>query len=485
MTGAFALIVSSTLVVLASDTAPEVVRVSGGAIRGLSNNGLLIYKGVPYAAAPQGALRWRPPQPAAPWDGVRDAAQFGPACIQPVPEAVRKLVRMSEDCLSLNVWRPVNAANLPVMVWVHGGGFRGGTGSNVVFDGTALASTGVGVVTLNYRLGPFGLFAHRALGAKPGERVANYHLMDQIAALEWVHRHIAVFGGDKDRVTVFGESSGGSSVLALMVSPAARGLFQRAIVQSGTLFHRTLAEVQTEFERAVESAGIDAEQLRTTDAQELVDKLAAATFTPVVDGALIPEAPLKAFEAGRQARVPFMIGVTSDEGSLLGPSGMTADSMLAKVKADDKQLESLYPGLSPRSESLAHALYGDFFYGVQARLLARLTQSAYLYEFGYVPEQLRSEITGVPHGLDVPFVFRNKHPKIPMSEADMRMATTVSSFWLRFARTGNPNEVGADAWPKYEGATDQWLIFENDGPARRQYHRKTRLDFCEPFVRTK
>jgi para-nitrobenzyl esterase len=465
----------------------EIVRIDTGVIRGAALTGLLIYKGIPYAASPEGNLRWRPPQPGERWEGVRDATQFAPACMQPVPEAVRKSVRMSEDCLYLNVWTPANSATakLPVMVWIHGGGFRVGTGSNVVFDGAALATQGVVVVTLNYRLGPFGLFAHPAIRNGRGEPTANYHLMDQIAALQWVRRNIDRFGGDHDAVTVFGESAGGSSVLALMVSPQGRGLFQRAIVQSGTLFTRTLSEAQADYEALVNSSEAAA-GLRTAVAGDILDKLQPASFAPVIDGVLIPEEPLRAFNAGRQAPVPLIISVTNDEGSLLRPSGLTPEAVLARVKADDRQLDVLYPGLSKASGELARAVYDDLFYGAQARLLASLTQRsgrpAYLYEFAYVPEQLRGDVPAAPHGIDVPFVFRNKHPRLPMNDSDMRMAASISEFWLQFARSGNPNPPGIERWHKYDADTDHWMVFENDGPALRTHHRKARLDFCEQFL---
>ncbi len=477
-----------------AESVSETVRIDTGTIRGAGQNGVLVFKGIPYAASPEGMLRWRPPQPPAAWDGVRDATRFGPACIQPVPESVRKSVRMSEDCLTLNVWTPAKSAaeKLPVMVWIHGGGFRGGTGSNSVFDGTALATQGAVIVTLNYRLGPFGLFAHSANQAKSGEPVANYYLMDQIAALEWVRRNIGSFGGDKNSVTVFGESSGGTSVLALMVSSLNRNLFHRAIVQSGRLANRTLSEARTQYDTLIKASGLDQTgdvmaRLRTAPAQDLLDKFVAADFTPVVDGVLLPEAPLKAFRAGRQAPVPLLIGVTSDEGSLLGPSGQTPDSVLALVKADEKELDALYPGLPARSDGRARAVYDDLFYGAPARLLARLVHlsghPAYLYEFAYIPDQLRDGLSAAPHGLDVPFIFRNKHPKVPLSDLDMRMAVTISDFWLRFARQGDPNVPGTSRWPKYDEKTDRWMVFENDGPTVRIRPRSARLDLCEQFIR--
>src|SRR5580700_1803378 len=327
--GVFAVLIALTLTAAraqAVDTGPATVawnphaapilRIDGGAVRGAAVSGVDEFLGLPYAAPPTGALRWRPPQPPAAWDGVRDATQFGPSCPQP-PSPFAPPAPFSEDCLYLNVYTPTlrRDRDRPVLVWIHGGGFTVDGARN--YDGSKLAADGVVVVTINYRLGALGFLAHPALAARPGGAAGNYGLMDQQAALRWVQRNIARFGGGPDNVTIAGQSAGGLSVLAQLVSPGARGLFQRAIVQSGTfaLNQRPLAVAEAAgetFATAVGCADQSAACLRNAPVSDLVAKF-GVEIPGVVDGSVLTQPIGTALARGQFARVPVINGITHDE----------------------------------------------------------------------------------------------------------------------------------------------------------------------------
>jgi para-nitrobenzyl esterase len=462
---------------------PVEATVSGGALRGLVEDGVRIFKGVPYAQAPVGDLRWRAPQPAKSWTGLRDAQAFGADCMQNRVgwDDTQTKLPISEDCLTLNVWTPEKAAKAPVMVWIHGGGYVMGSGSQPVFDGAALARRGVVVVTFNYRLGRFGFFAHPALDAEhPEEPKANYAFMDQMAALAWVKANIAALGGDPGRVTIFGQSAGGGSVEQMMLIPGARDLFQQAIAQSGggrdvwpLLAADRPGKVSAEAIGVAfaEKAGLksaDAAALRALPAAKLLGKLdllnsEEATFSgPVVDGRLVMGSAVEGFAAGRQAKVPLLIGANSDELGII-PSflkGMFAGKTIAQLGLSEDKLLAIYETKSALNNDLpsdatfvepAHALAG---------LAAKSGQPVWSYSFGYVVDAKRKDWRGAPHSGDLGFVFDTLGKlKDAPSAADQAVAERWADTWAAFAKTGDPG------WARYDPASDQRMTVTNDGAA--------------------
>ncbi len=462
---------------------PVEASVRDGALRGYVENGVRTFKGVPYAQAPVGDLRWRPPQAAKAWIGVREAQAFGPDCMQNRVgwDDTQTKLPVSEDCLTLNVWTPAGASKAPVMVWIHGGGFVMGSGSQPVFDGAALARRGVVVVTFNYRLGRFGFFAHPALDAEhPDEPKANYAFMDQVAALAWVKANIASLGGDPGRVTVFGQSAGGGSVAQMMLIPGARGLFQQAIAQSGggrdvwpLLAADRPGKVSAEAigTAFADKAGLktaDAAALRALPAAKLLGKLdllnmEEATFSgPVVDGRLVTGSAVEGFAAGRQAKVPLLIGANSDELGIIPGflKGMFAGKTIAQLGLPEDKLLAIYGNKSTLNNDLpsdatfvepAHALAG---------LAAKGGQPVWSYSFGYVVEAKRKDWRGAPHSGDLGFVFDTLGKlKDPPTTADQAVATRWADAWVAFAKTGDPG------WSRYDPATDQRMTVTNDGAA--------------------
>ncbi|CAN5127078.1 carboxylesterase/lipase family protein [soil metagenome] len=491
----------STLSSHAADPGPRTT-IDSGAIEGTRGEGLSIYRGIPYAAAPVGALRWRPPQPAAAWSGTRRADAFGDDCVQipffnpPGPGYVRP---QSENCLTLNVWAPATARKgakpVPVMVWIYGGAFIMGSGAWPGYDGSDLARQGVIVVNFNYRLGRFGYFAHPALSrASNGEPVANYGLLDQMAALAWVKRNIAAFGGDASQVTVFGESAGGSSVNSLLTTPAAAGLFDRAISQSsGDRTYPTLASAEQAGVEWAAKLGLGADAtpqaLRelSADAVQNGAKEAPFAMSPIMDGRVLTTQPSEVFARGQQNKVPLMAGSNSYEQSLL--------------KWLPGEIEKLYADLGARKETIlapylkdqvdgsetaaAQAVWRDARMAAPARMMtaamAKAGQPAWLYRFSYVSKQQRGKIPGVAHGAELPYVFGNvAGPALYGESADDRpMARTTSAYWVRFAKTGDPNGRGETSWPRYANTTDGSLEFTNDGPVTRNALDAARLDALE------
>ena len=468
---------------LAAPLAPAAATVSDGALRGYVENGVRIFKGVPYALAPVGDLRWRPPQPARPWAGVREAQAFGPDCMQNRVgwDDTQTRLPVSEDCLTLNVWTPEGAAKAPVMVWIHGGGYVMGSGSQPVFDGAALARRGVVVVTFNYRLGRFGFFAHPALDAEHAdEPKANYGYMDQIAALGWVKANIAALGGDPARVTIFGQSAGGGSVEQMMLIPAARGLFQQAIVQSGggrdvwpLLAADRPGKVSAEAigTAFADKAGLknpDAAALRALPAAKLLGKLdllnmEEATFSgPVVDGRLVTGSAVEGFAAGRQAKVPLLVGANSDELGVI-PSflkGMFAGRMIGQLGLSEDRLLAIYGSKSALNADMpSDATFVEPAHAV-AGLAARSGQPVWTYSFGYVVEAKRKDWRGTPHSGDLGFVFDTlDRLKDAPSAADQAVAKRWADAWVAFAKAGDPG------WSRYDPATDQRMTVTNDGAA--------------------
>ncbi len=453
----------------AAQAEPAQIKVETGLLSGEAHDGVAVYRNIPFAAPPVGTLRWAPPAKAPAWSGVRDAVKVGPSCVQPMtpdgsPNSGGANGPMSEDCLQLNVYSPTGAKGAPVMVWIHGGSHR--TGAGWVYDGTNFAKDGVILVTINYRLGPLGYFAHPALtkAAKPGEPLGNYGLMDQIAALKWVQRNIKAFGGDPKRVTVFGESAGGMSTLALLATPSTKGLYKQAMVQSGGgWFAPTrLTAKEADGLKALKAMGVegaDATQLRALSATDLVAKI-GGSFGPFVDGKLMTETPSQAFAAGRAADVPLVIGSNSGEDSLMGPWSPSMAAMIPPAA------RSLYvQEAAAGDEALARAIFTDRIMGAPARWIARTGaggQPTWLYHFSYVGSRFRPVVTRAFHAAEIQYVFHywgRRTPLSVVSEQDQAMARLMHSCWVAFAKTGHPDCATAPAWPAYTAASDQLMEF--------------------------
>ncbi len=478
--------------------------VEQGRLVGRLADGVVSYKAIPYAAPPVGPLRWRAPQPAAAWTGERDAGQVGAICIQPPANGDPGVgpLPMSEDCLTLNVWTPADrgARPRPVMVWIHGGGYNNGSGTAGLYDGTNLSKRGVVVVTVNYRLGRLGFFDHPALAVErvPGEPAANYGLMDQIAALAWVRDNAAAFGGDPGNVTIFGESAGGVAVTQLMVAPSARGLFHRAVVQSGMGRQRSAGLALDRPGRPsarslgrawAQGAGLPteatADDLRAVPAERLLSPMPAFySDNLIVDGVVLSEDVVEAFAAGRQAPVPLILGANSAEFWWLRPSdagayGRTDDAMTG---AEHDALLAAYGG----PEGYDQHVVSDLVFNEPGRHLARLHAAAghptYLYRFDVVPGSNPEPGGGATHASERPYVFDNLHTVgRPMGERDDRAATAMADYWTTFAATGNPDGPGRPAWPEFGAERDRLLEFTNAGPVARPIPNAARLDLIEAF----
>lgn len=448
---------------------PPQVAIDTGRVEGTADDGLHVFKGIPYAAPPVGELRWRAPQPVAKWSGVRQATAYG-------HDSPQKLsLDQSEDCLYLNVWAPADAAGrpYPVMVWIHGGGFIQGSGR---LNGETLAKRGVVLVSINYRLGRLGSFAHPALlkQVPEGEPPANFWLLDQIAALKWVQRNIAQFGGDPDRVTTFGVSAGGTSVNVLMASPLAKGLFRRAIAQSGmggfgpyrrlSEPHRGREPMTTDgenFAAAQQLAGNPdvLSALRALPAKTVIDDRGG--FDIVVDGVSLTDDLQAIFEQGKQNPVPFITGANSFEGNLSLAIPWTDQPPKAEVT---KVLDQLAPhyGRKPDDKDLWADLYGDVFFRTSAMHLARQMERAgaagWNYHFDYVRGRGRNS-RGAGHGSEVGFVMATV---LQPGARDREIIAAMQGHWIQFAKTGDPNGPGLPDWPQHTAASAMTLVYGQD-----------------------
>lgn len=450
--------------------------------------GIRLYKGLPFAAPPVGALRWKAPQAVRPWTGVRAVNEWGPRCVQSqrLGELDPLNKRMDEDCLYLNVWAPAQARQLPVMVWIHGGSNLNGAASQPEYDARAWARLGVVAVSVNYRLDVFGFMAHPELSAESGTQSSgHYALLDQIAALKWVQHNIAQFGGDPSNVTIVGESAGAINVSLLMVSPLTRGLFAKAIGQSGSALvptgpysPRPLAAGEAHGLRMAQALG--ARTLADMRQASAAEVLAASAKTPtivglgVVDGHVVPDHPARLFASGRAHDVPVLLGFNADEGSLF--AGRTAPPatvaayeawVQAQFKDDTAQALALYPAGAQGEHILASftALTGDqiISYGswTWAEHALRANQSpVYRYFFNRrppaAPEKSLYPLTGpgVYHFADILYAFDSLgvRPDWGWQAADRQLAHTMARYWTQFAKTGNPNGAGLPAWPRLGAA---------------------------------
>jgi para-nitrobenzyl esterase len=493
---------------LAAITDP--VRVEQGQLAGTDGRSpdVRVYRGVPFAAPPVGDLRWKPPQPAAPWQGVRQATQFGSACEQPPFPSNgvygNATPPIGEDCLYLNVWTPAKSAEdrLPVMVWIHGGGFDRGTGAAMGYDGENLARKGAVIVTINYRLGIFGCLALPELAAEsPQHSAGNYALLDQIAALQWVQRNVAAFGGDPSRVTIFGESAGSASVNVLMASPLARGLFARAIGESGGSFGPmpSLADAEAQGQKLAAALGATQDVLKSLRAQSAEALLKASSdqedLEPIVDGWVLPRSVYTIFAEGKQNDVPIIVGNNANEGANIVPldkGTISAQDFAANARRNfgafaDRFLQT-YPASSDEEATAAHfASFRDGQFGWDMRIWARMEtetghRRAYRYYFSRVPPGRGSRL-GAFHGSDLAYVFENFPFRIFYQDWDKQLGETISTYWVNFARTGDPNGAGLPNWPAYDASKDDVLEF-GDQVSVQSHVNAAGLDFFDVYNRS-
>jgi para-nitrobenzyl esterase len=475
-----ATLVAALSVALAAPSRAAPVRLDSGLIDGATAHGLSVYEGVPYAAAPVGDLRWRAPQPVTPWSGVRPAKAFAPACLQAgasMPGEPAPLV--SEDCLYLNIWSPTHAAGkpLPVMVFIHGGGWTNGATSLPLYWGDRLARRGVVVVTLAYRLGPLGFLAHPELSRESADHSSgDYGLMDQIAALAWVKRNISAFGGDAGRVTIFGQSAGAMSVGLLMASPAARGLFQRAIGQSGGVFEPLelapayrLDVAEKEGEAYAASVGAHSlTELRALPAEALLKGRANAISHPIMGTAVLPISPYDAYVTGAVAEVPILIGSNAEEArSLVDPTRVHAATFAAELEHDFGPLPAplldAYPHTADDTQARGARLdfERDLRFGwdmwAWARLQAAGPRKAFYYRFTEHPPFPAGSVRagwGGSHFAELWYMFDHLDQEPwAWTPADRRLADVMAGYWVNFAATGDPNGAGLPNWPAFDLAS--------------------------------
>ena len=500
----------------------NIVKIDSGWVAG-SGNTIRVYKGIPFAASTAGDSRWKPPQPIAPWKGIRLAKTFPDNCPQmqivPGPQ--------SENCLGLNVWTPARNSSdkLPVMVWIHGGGFQIGASSQSAYDGEPLAAQGVVLVTINYRLGLLGFFAHPALNHESAQGVSgNYGLLDMIAALQWVHRNIAAFGGDPGNVTVFGESAGGTAVCLLMVMPQAEGLFQKVISESAAWMFGPISHLTESWYHRVsltqfgEKLGPDIAALRAKSAAELIRSLPppltrndaadrGEAYMPVVDGWALPDDPARLFGTGKFHHAALIAGTNADEGTLLGGPRVRSLEQLRrwaaeKVGSHADTLLALYPATTDTDAyNAAVQATGDlvFLYGTRSvlRAAAHANAKTFQYQFTRVNGVGRRTKWGSFHASEIPYVFETlpdsvygTSPQIfgdfsvdadTYNEQDSRLSAAMSGAWVAFAKTGSPNGPGLTSWPAFSEGKESYMEFGDQIAAKQALH-KARVDFASDYT---
>ena len=499
---------------------PE-VKTASGTVRGMKEGDVASFRGIPYAAPPVGPNRWRPPQPVTPWKDVRDATKVCADCPQrawPGSTAIQ-----SEDCLFLNVWTPATAtkkSKLPVMVWIHGGAFVGGSGSGPGSAGDAFAKQGVILTTINYRLGRLGHFAFPALSKEhPEEPKGSYAFMDQIAALKWVKENIAAFGGDPNNVTIFGFSAGGVSVHSLLTIPAAKGLFHKAISHSGggrdgvltgrpmrqdnadPLYNVSAETIGINFARkhkieSTDAAGLS--KLRALSTEEILDggqetdSAGLRIYSgPILDGKLVVETAESAYKAATQARIPIIIGNCSAEiGGAFVTTASSKEALFSLFGELEAEAKAAYdPQGTKEFPEVLTKFNTDWVWGEPARMVARVFVAkrapAYMYQFGYVPAAMREQARyGAGHGSEVSFVFNKLNARwgapADATPEEKELARIMNTYWVNFAKTGNPNGKGLPVWPLYTTQKEEILDIDLDGkPIAKPDPRKERFNVIE------
>jgi len=497
---------------------PEPVRLESGSVSGASTTdpGVRVFKGIPYAAPPVGDLRWRAPQPVAHWDGVRKADQFGPNCTAgggggrggkgkgpgggkgPTPaKAAPAGPPPGEDCLYINVWTPAKTAGdrLPVMVWTYGGAFTSGSGAEPRYDGEALAKKGIVVVTYNYRLGMFGFLAHPDLTRESGHNASgNYGLMDMAAALRWVQKNIAAFGGDPRKVTIDGESAGAILVAAMVGSPEGKGLFQRAMAQSGAWMGlsigkmRTLEQAEEAGKRAAGAHSIP--ELRALSTQEVAQAVTGVPAGIIVDGWMIPEDLSNTFAKGKQNDVDILVGSNQDEGTFFGGGNTAAEAVRNRARqtyadlADD--FLKLYPAGND-TEAAASSLMRSrdetaWHMRTWAQLQVKRGKKAYLYYFTRVPPG--NGARGATHTAELSYMFNNPPANGSWTDVDHKLADMMSSYWANFIATGDPNGKGLPAWQPYGSKNDGQAMVFGDAVQFGPQIEVARLAFFDKYYAT-
>jgi len=491
------LVLAAALVLFGSvhaNAAKIAIRIEQGILNGDTEDNVQVFKNIPYVAAPVGEMRWRAPQPGPSWSGARDATEFGPICPQNTTQYTKDL-KQSEDCLSLNVWtrNATSAAKLPVMVWIYGGAFVTGGSAVQFYDGTDLAKRGVVIVSFNYRLGELGFLAHPALASEHtrDDATGNFGLLDQIAALKWVRANIAAFGGDPNNVTIFGESAGGMSVNDLIASPMARGLFTKAISESGLGLNEipTLAKAEqasTDWGTAMGVTGTDAIALAKLRALKVEDILkhramdkTEGGIAPFIDGKVITDQVSVLFAKGEIAKVPYIAGSNSNEASLAKAIGSDPVKDLDKFGDALPRVRAIYEADGKLTdEEFGRQAFGDALFTAAAQDLAGFVantgETARVYHFAYVADHFRGKVPGVNHGGEIPFVFGFRGLGFLgnfASDADLKTAQQIGDYWTNFAKTGDPNEADLPAWPAYSDASRETLLVDDTTKAVTDFRR--------------
>lgn len=528
---------------LALNEPRPIVQITNGKLQGVERNGIVMFKNIPYAAPPVGELRWRPPQPPKNWSGVRDASKYGEACPQPLVFGyTNELVPGNEDCLKLSIYAPKGAKDRPVMVWIHGGGLTAGASWEPYYYPPALIREGVIVVSIDYRMGRLGFFAPQELideAKAKGEPFGNYGIMDQIQALKWVRDNIATFGGDPKNVTAFGQSGGGRSVLWLMTSPAAEGLFHKAIAQSpNQLPLRDLKKevfgkpgvIENDNKYIASKGKKSLAEMRALPTDEVMltpqDSAEGNFDSSFIDGQIIVGDALPLFAQGKHHKVSLMIGTLKWDASLFTVGGVNKDNFIKMMGQDAKTIDRLYADYPAQCDNaIGSQMMADGFFTAAVKLLAdsaNKSAPSYAYHFSYLTPTLRNKYIGSAHGFELPYMFggldtvyrapakmgasvnlcktitdayalmkeKGRWPSYwtpttaPNRKDDQSMSLQMSKSWASFAKTGNPNYDGNNVWPRYDISNDVMREFTNGRQGTVKNLDKARVDYQMKFIKT-
>jgi para-nitrobenzyl esterase len=486
----------AAIVLVAQPVASQVqtAKVTGGEVQGVIDDGVASFKGIPFAAVPVGEFRWKSPQPVVSWTGIRKADTFAPGCMQDTGMA--KMMgapdKVSEDCLYLNIWTTAKktAEKLPVMVWIYGGAFSGGMTSVPTYDGTRFAKKGVVLVSIAYRVGPFGFLAHPDLSLESGKGSGTYGLQDMIAALRWIRKNIKRFGGDPSHVTIFGESAGGIAVSMLAASPAAKGLFHRAISESGGSFAPsrfaneagqnvpTLKLAEESGKAFLEKLGAGTIQAaRVLSAEQIQKGLTGggmALFWPVADGNILPGDQYESYEAGKFNDTPILIGTNSDEGGMFARRGVTSQEFERQIRSNygpaTDAILAAYPHATDAEASRSSKdIFRESAFAWPTWVWARLQSQkgknrAYVYYFDH---RTPASPDGANHGSEISYVFGNfGGPGGAPGSEDIALSDLMSAYWVNFAKTGNPNGAGLPKWPAFSEKEQNAMFFNKTTEAK-------------------